>query len=177
MNEANAIQALTTAVNARVRSERRLEIGRAVAWRLLGLGGMLTLFGLGVGAAMLGYSFVTDARPEAERMAEVLGRAIEKSTLKVGANGEVTIAEGAEVSLKPDAKVGIDPHSLLRIDPNSTIRAVGDPQASRAGLTEKQLQPEAQAEFRKPGDDKLHGLQDHEFRTGPGFDGLGLCEW
>ena len=73
-------------------------------WRLLGLGGMLTLFGLGVGAAMLGYSFVSDARPEAERMAEVLGRAIEKSTLKVGANGEVTIAEGAEVSLKPEPR-------------------------------------------------------------------------
>jgi hypothetical protein len=146
MNEAFAIQALTAAVNARVRSERRLEIGRAALWRLLGIGGMLTLFGLGAGAAMLGYSFVSDPRPEAEMMAEVLGRAIEKSTLKMGVNGEVTVAEGAEVSLKPGAKVGIDPHSLLRIDPNSTLRAVGDPQASRAGLTERQLQPEAQAD-------------------------------
>jgi hypothetical protein len=101
-------------------------------------------------AAMLGYSFVSDARPEAERMAEVLGRAIEKSTLKVGVNGEVAIAEGAEVSLKPGAKVGIDPHALLRIDPNSTVRAVGDSQVSRAGLTEQQLQPEAHADSGNP---------------------------
>jgi hypothetical protein len=150
MNEATAIQALTAAVNARVRSEVRLEIGRAALWRLLGLGGMLTLFGLGAGAAIIGYSFVSDARPEAERMAEVLGRAIEKSTLKAGAQGEVTIAEGAELSLKPGAKVGIDPHSLLRIDPNSTVRAVSEPQLSRAGLTEQQLQPEAQADSGNP---------------------------
>jgi hypothetical protein len=94
MNEATAIQALTAAVNARVRSEGRLEIGRAALWRLLGLGGMLTLFGLGAGAAMFGYSFVSDARPEAERMAEVLARAIEKSTLKVGVNGEGVLAKG-----------------------------------------------------------------------------------
>ena len=46
--------------------------------------------------------------------------------------------------------MGIDPHSLLRIDPNSTIRAVSDPQASRAGLTEQQLQPEAQADSGNP---------------------------
>lgn len=150
MNEATAIQALTAAVNARVGSEGRLEIGRAALWRLLGLGGMLTLFGLAAGAAMLGYSFISDARPEAERMAEVLGRAIDKSTLKVGANGEVTVAEGAEVSLKPGAKVGIDPHSLLRIDPNSTLRAVSEPQSSGAGLTEQQLQPEAQANSGNP---------------------------
>jgi hypothetical protein len=150
MNEATAIQALTAAVNAHVRSEGRIEFGRAALWRLLGLGGMLTLFGLGAGAAMFGYSFVSDARPEAERMAEVLGRAIEKSTLKVDANGEVTIAEGSEVSLKPGAKVGIDPHSLLHIDPNSSVRAVSDPQLSRAGLTEQQLQPEAQADSGNP---------------------------
>jgi hypothetical protein len=150
MNEATAIQALTAAVNARVRSEGRLEIGRAALWRLFGIGGMLTLFGLGAGAVMFGYSFVSDARPEAERIAEVLGTAIEKATLKVGANGEVTIAEGAEVSLKPGAKVGIDPHSLLRIDPNSTVKAVSESHSSPAGLTEQQLQPEAQADSGNP---------------------------
>jgi hypothetical protein len=111
---------------------------------------MLVLFGLGAGAAMLGYSFVSDARPEAERMPEVLGKAIEKSILKVGANGEVTVAEGAEVSLKPGGKVGIDPHSWLRIDPNSSIRAVSEPQSSRVGLTEQQLQHEAQADSGNP---------------------------
>jgi hypothetical protein len=150
MNEATAIQALTAAVNSRVRSEGRLEIGRAALWRLLGVGGMITLFGLGAGAALFGYSFVSDARPEAERMAEVLGQAISKSTLKVDANGEVTIAEGAEVSLKPGAKVGIDPRSLLRIDPNSTVRAVAGPPSLGAGLTEQQLQPEAQADSGNP---------------------------
>jgi hypothetical protein len=127
---------------------------------------MLVLFGLGAGAAMLGYSFVSDARPEAERMPEVLGKAIEKSILKVGANGEVTVAEGAEVSLKPGGKVGIDPHSWLRIDPNSSIRAVSEPQSSRVGLTEPATSARGAGRFRKPCDNKLRVLRTSKY--GPG---------
>ena len=39
---------------------------------------------------------------------------------------------------------------LWRIDPNSTVRAAGGRQVSLAGLTEKQLQPETQADSGNP---------------------------
>jgi hypothetical protein len=91
-------QALAAAVEARMAADRRIVNARAAMFRLLGVGAALALAGLGVALALFGWSFVKDERPSADRIADALVRALDRTTLKTA--GEVRLAPDSTVRLE-----------------------------------------------------------------------------
>jgi hypothetical protein len=77
----------------------RLNSARASFYRFGGLGVLAALIGLGVGLALFGYSYVTDGRAQAEKLASAMVQALEKAQLTTV--GEVKITEGSTVGLAP----------------------------------------------------------------------------
>lgn len=137
-------QALSSAVDGRLRSDARIAAGKASLWSMLGVATCILGVGGGVAAALYGYSFLNDSRPAATAIAAALGQALEKSTLKATATGKVTLAEGAEVDLARGAVVGIDRNTRLKLDPNAAIRA--DTVLNQPRLDERQLRTDAAPE-------------------------------
>lgn len=132
--------ALSAAISSRLRSESRRTSGKAFLWRSLGIAGMVTLTGVGVGAALFGYSFMADASPAAEKIATAIAKSIDGANIKAVAKGEVTLADGSMVRLAP-ATVRLDPAAKVSLEEGATVRA--ESQVTVPRLTDRQLQPEA----------------------------------
>lgn len=135
-------QALAAAVNARMAADSRIVNAKAALLRLAGVGALMALTGIGIAAALFGWSFVKDERPSADRIADALVSALDRTTLK--AAGEFRLApdstvriENPTVSLDPGASVKLDPEASVKLDPAS--RPAGEPPRP----TQAQLQQEA----------------------------------
>ena len=137
-------QALSSAVDGRLRADARIAAGKAGLWTMLGIATCILGAGGGIAAVLYGYSYLNDARPAAQEIATALGLALEKTTLKAVATGKVTLAEAAEVDLARGAVVGIDRNARLKVDPNASIRA--DTVLSQPRLNEQQLRSDAAPE-------------------------------
>jgi len=136
--------ALSAAINTRLRQEARIAAGRAGLWHGLGIAALIGGLGIGIAGALIGYSYLSDTRPAAQEIAEVLAKALNDAKFSATATGEVKVAEGSEVGLKSGATVKLDPSSRLKIDPNAVIRA--DATITQPRLTDQQLQPDAAPE-------------------------------
>jgi hypothetical protein len=99
-------------------TDARLNSARASLYRFGGIGALAALTGLGIGFALFGYSYVTDGRTQAEKLAAAMIQALEKAQLTTV--GEVKIAEGSTVGLAPGGMVSLDPNSAVRIDSSPT---------------------------------------------------------
>jgi hypothetical protein len=88
---------LSSAVNARIRSDARLHNAKAALWQLVGFGVMSALIGVGIGAAFYGYSHIADPTVPAELIARSVAKGLEGVTLKT---------EGV-VRLDPDSKIQV----------------------------------------------------------------------
>ena len=115
-------RALASAVNARLRSDSRILNAKASMWRLIGGGVLSALAGVGIGAALYGYSYARDPVPPAERMATIIATALDRVTDKLAA---IPKAEPAQPALgKPTAEqLGTDaiPASKAAVATNFTV--------------------------------------------------------
>jgi hypothetical protein len=145
-------QALAAAVEARMRADSRIVSAKAMLLRLAGIGGLVALTGVGAAAAMLGYSFIKDERPSADKIADALVRALDRTTLK--ATGDFRLADDAKVrldnptvsldpnaSLRVDGPLRLDPQATVKLDPQAKVQVAGAGEAPRP--TPQQLQQEA----------------------------------
>jgi hypothetical protein len=137
------MHALAASISSRLQSESRKTSGLAFLWRSLGIAGMVTLTGVGVGTALFGYSFVADASPAANKIAAAIAQSINGANIKALATGEVTLADGSQVRLAP-ATVRLDPNAKVGLEDGATVRA--ESQVTVPRLTDRQLQPEASPE-------------------------------
>ena len=123
-------QALAAAVNARMAADSRIVNAKAALLRLAGVGALITLTGVGVAAALFGWSLVKDERPSADKIADALVRALDRTTIK--AAGEFRLAPGSSVRLD-NATVALDPNATVRVgeplklDPAATVRLDPEP--------------------------------------------------
>lgn len=145
-------QALAAAVEARMRADGRIVNAKAALLRLAGIGALLALTGVGAAAAMFGYSFVKDERPSADKIADALVRALDRTTLK--ATGDFRLAEDSKVrldnpvvTLDPASTVRmaeplrLDPAATVKLDPAATVKVAGQGENPRP--TAAQLQQDA----------------------------------
>lgn len=133
--------ALDAAVEARIRSDARLDGARATALKLASAGLCLALLGAGIGAALYGFGQSQDRVVAADTIAQAIARALEQTSLRT--EGEVRMAEGQSVALAPGAQVSLAPGGVVKIDPASTVRVESPPAPTRP--TPSQLQPDARA--------------------------------
>ena len=108
-----ANRSLAQAVNSRIMADAVMLNAKSTVWRLIGIGVMCSLIGLGVEAAFFGYSYIHDPRTSAQKMAQAFAEALEKTTL----TGEVKLDPQAAVKLNTNgAQVQVDPTSTVRLD-------------------------------------------------------------
>ena len=120
-----ANRALAGAVNDRVQADARMISAKAFGIRLAAIGVMGLLIGAGVGLAFLGVAKSRDASGAAERLAETLTKAIERSKL--------------HAELDPASTVKLDPAAQVAMDPNATVKM----DAALPHPTRDQLNPDA----------------------------------
>ncbi len=134
-------QALAAAVNARMAADSRIVNAKAALLRLAGVGALMALTGVGVAAVLFGWSLVKDERPSADKIADALVRALDRTTLK--AAGEFRLAPGSTVRLD-NATVALDPNATVRVgeplklDPAATVRLDSEPRGQGGQETAQQ---------------------------------------
>lgn len=126
-------------VHRRLAAETSMMNAKSVLMRFGGIGGLIGLSALGIGAgvalAMFGYSYVTDGTASAEKIAAAFQKALEKTTLNakgemsLAPDSKVQLAEGATVDMSPDATVKLEQTDPLKLDPNAKVRIDGLQQA------------------------------------------------
>lgn len=129
-----ANKALAGAVNARVSADASLIAAKAWLVRCGAVGLMAMMIGGGVGLAFLGYAKSRDASGAADRLADTLTKAIERSKLHAELDPDST------VKLDPAAQVGMDPDAKVRITQDSA-----SPRPSRDQLKSDAASPTGNA--------------------------------
>lgn len=126
-------RSLVSTVTSRINADARMIAATATFWRLLGIGSLLFLVGMGIGAAFYGYSFVTDERAAQGTLTTALVNALNKVTLKtegtVKADGTVKLdATGATVKLDPAGATDVPRPTQQQLQPptqtNPTVKPV-----------------------------------------------------
>ena len=97
-------------VNARVSADARLVNAKAWAIWFAAVGAMALMIGAGVYLAFLGVARSRDASGAADRLADTLTRALERSKLRaeIDPASTVRLDPAAQVAMAPDAKVRVD---------------------------------------------------------------------
>lgn len=90
---------LANAVNARLKSDARIQNAQAAFWRLAGLALVCAMTGVGVGAALYGWTYARQPVIQAEEVASAVASALSGLTLKT---------EGV-VKLDPDSRLAMTP--------------------------------------------------------------------
>jgi hypothetical protein len=135
-------QALSAAVSGRIRSEARIVTAEAAMRWLVGIGALCLLLGAGVGAALFGYSYITDGRTSLEKLTTAVADGLDRVVLKVG-----------DVAVK--GSVPLDTASAtVRLDTRgSTVALATNGATAQLGATvaiphpsERQLFPAAEAQ-------------------------------
>jgi hypothetical protein len=101
----------------------QLEQAKTTLYRFGGMGVLAAMLGAGIGLACFGYSYVTDGRAQAQKMADAIVQALEKAQLTT--TGDVKLADGSTVGLAPGGQVMLAPNSTVRVDPSSTVKVPG----------------------------------------------------
>jgi hypothetical protein len=86
----------------------------------------LCLTGLGVAAALYGYSFMLSVKPAAEQTAKALVQAFERAELKTTVSGVMSLSPKTELRLASGQTVKLEEGAMVGLDPNASVRIVGD---------------------------------------------------
>jgi hypothetical protein len=76
------------------------------------MGVLAATLGAGIGFACFGYSYVTDGRAQAQKMADAMVQALEKAQFT--ATGTVKLADGSTVGFALGDQVMLAPNSTVR---------------------------------------------------------------
>src|SRR5262245_47976864 len=104
-------------------ADTQLEHAKTTLYRFGGIGALVAMVGAGIGLACFGYSFVSDGRAQAHKMADAMRQALERAQLTT--TGELKLADGSTVALAPGGQVAIAPGSVVRVDPSYTTKVTG----------------------------------------------------
>jgi hypothetical protein len=121
---------LASTVNARIRSESRKQNAQAAMYRSAGMGILLALAGVGVGAAFYGYSWISDPTSQTDKIARTVAAAMStvtfktEGTVKLDPESKLEVAGGrSEVPTPTEAQLGAGatPESKAAVLTNFTV--------------------------------------------------------
>lgn len=115
---------LANSVNARLKSDARIQNAKAAFWRLSGLALVCLMTGLGAGAALFGWTYGRQPVIQAEQVADAVAAAMSRVTFRT---------EGT-VKLDPDARIGA-PAAAPPDTPRPTASQLGTGQTPTAVAT------------------------------------------
>jgi len=118
-------QQLTAAVEHAIAAERFYIAGKAVFWKLIGLGLICCGIGGAVGLSLYGYSYVSRNSVNMNSLSAIFAKALTDAQLNAHAEGSVTI-EPHEIQLEKDQTISIDHSSRLLFDRDAKILVDGD---------------------------------------------------
>jgi hypothetical protein len=104
-------------------ADAKLHQAKTTLYRFGGLGVFAAMLGAGIGLACFGYSYVTDGRAQAQKMADARVQALEKAQLTT--TGDVKLADGSTVGLTPGGQVMLAPNSTVRVESSSALKVPG----------------------------------------------------
>jgi hypothetical protein len=129
---------LTTKLNI----ESRIANAMGFTWLCAGIAILLTLSGLGLSCALLGYSYMTSSKPAADKIATALTQALQKADLKTTVSGKMALV-AEPLKLASGQIIKLEPGSTVKLDPNSSVRAVGTLNMEIPQPSKRQLQVDA----------------------------------
>ena len=138
-------RALAGVIQRRIKSDASMIAATATFWRLLGVGGLLLLGGLGIAAIIFAYSYITDSRSTMEKLTDAMVNGLNKVTFKVAdVKGNVTLADGATVQLDPGAVVHLDSRgAIVKLDSSGAVVHLDGSGMNVPRPTERQLNTSA----------------------------------
>jgi hypothetical protein len=142
-DEYRDVESFAAAINSRLASEARISKAIAFGWLCGGWAIASCLVGLGVAAALYGYSLMISVTPAAELTASALHDAFACAELKTYVTGALSLAPGSELTLAPDQAVKLAEGAVVKLDPNSSVRVVGDLKVDVPQPSKQQLQLDA----------------------------------
>ena len=144
-------RALASVIGRRIKSDASMIAATATFWRLLGIGGLCLLVGIGLAAAFFGYSYITDSRSSMEKLSEAMANGLNKVVLKVAdLKGNVALTDGGTVRLADGGSVRLDTNgALVRLDSNGAVVRL-DAGGTSLRPTERQLNTSAKPASNAP---------------------------
>jgi hypothetical protein len=166
------VETFAAVINSRLDAEARISKAIAFGWLCGGWAIASCLIGMGVAAALYGYSFMISVTPAAERTASTLRDAFARAELKTYVTGTLSLAPGSELTLAPDQTVKLAEGAVVKLDPNSSVRVVGDLKIDVPQPSKQQLQLDATS-----GSKELPFTQYTVFKTGTYGAGYVVTSW
>jgi hypothetical protein len=114
------------AINSRLAVESRIARAISLAWFGGGVAIACCLSGLGVFAALYGYSYTISVRSAAEQTAKALAEAVQRTQLKTTVSGTMSLATNSELRLAPGQTVKLEEGTTVKLAPNSSVRVIGN---------------------------------------------------
>jgi hypothetical protein len=111
-------------INSRLAAESRIARAVAFGWCCGGVASFLALTGLGVAATFWGYSYVHSVKPAAERTANALVEALQRTEIKTTISGTMSLAPNFQLRLAPGQTVRLEEGAIVALDQQSTVRIV-----------------------------------------------------
>jgi hypothetical protein len=130
---------LAAALNSRLNAESRVTNSVGFFWLCGGAAISIVFIGLGVAAALYGYSSLLSVKPAGEEIATALTEAFEHANLKATVSGKMSLVP-TELKLARGQIVKLEDGATVRVDPNSSVRVVGDLKVDMPRPSEQQLQ-------------------------------------
>ena len=130
---------LAAALNSRLSAESRISNALGFFWLCGGAAISIVLTGLGVAAALYGYSSLLSTKSAADEIATALTQAFERAEVKATVSGKMSLVP-AELKLAKGQTVKLEDGATVKLDPNSSVRVVGDLKFDMPQPSEQQLQ-------------------------------------
>ena len=130
---------LAAAINSHLNAESRITNSVGFFWLCGGAAISIVLSGLGVAAALYGYSSLLSVKPVGEQIATALTEAFDHANLKATVSGKMSLVP-TELNLAKGQTVKLEDGATVRVDPNSSVRVVGDLKVDMPQPSEQQLQ-------------------------------------
>jgi hypothetical protein len=137
------VESFAAVINSRLAAEARISKAMAFAWICGGWAIASCLIGIGIAAALYGYSVMISVKPAAEQIASALRDAFARAELKNYVTGKLSLTPGSELTLAPNQTVKLAEGAVVRLDPNSSVRVVGDLRVDVPQPSKQQLQLDA----------------------------------
>jgi hypothetical protein len=139
------LKGIAAAINSRLEADARLTSAMAFGWLCGGAAIAFTLSGIGLAAALYGYSHLFSVQPAADQAAKALVAALQNTELKTTVSGTMSLSPDSELKLASGQSVKLDERAIVKLDPNSSVRVVGDLKVDFPHPSQEQLQLETKS--------------------------------